>query len=351
MKIEDIKNTRTIRHIYYFFNGILKKGKYKVKAAEALKRFEVEFDDRKKNSVINDMVREKTFNGIEFSEYLCYRFYDRNKKERRSIVADWEHLGYACIMNNHKNDELFDNKWKTFNKFKKYYKREVVLFEGQDDVARFKNFMEDKESFVVKLLDASCGRGVQIVEKSDFDGDVNIEEMLIKEYSGRFIAEELVVQHSEMAKFHPASLNTVRIPTIRLDDETLVVNPFMRLGRNGKNVDNAGAGGIICAVDVETGKIIAAADRDGKSYTKHPESGEQIVGFEIPLWNEAKKLVRELAEVVPDNRYTGWDMALTDEGWKLIEANRRGQFVWQIPTQVGFREEINTILKRMGRKY
>ena len=76
-----------------------------------------------------------------------------------------------------------------------------------------------------------------------------------------------------------------------------------------------------------------------------------IIGQTIPRWQEAKDLVAELAKIVPDNHYTGWDLALTDMGWVLVEANRRGQFIWQIPTQVGFRKEINRILKQLNVRY
>ena len=45
----------------------------------------------------------------------------------------------------------------------------------------------------------------------------------------------------------------------------------------------------------------------------------------------------ELARQIPSNRYAGWDLALTKNGWLMIEGNARGQFVgWQIPMQKGF---------------
>ena len=61
--------------------------------------------------------------------------------------------------------------------------------------------------------------------------------------------------------------------------------------------------------------------------------------------------MKELAQVTPENRYTGWDCALTEHGWVMVEANRQGQFVWQIPLQQGCREEMDLILAGIGLKY
>ena len=160
-----------------------------------------------------------------------------------------------------------------------------------------------------------------------------------------YIMEEVIKQNPEMARFHPESVNTVRIPTIRTGDRVRVVIPFMRTGRGSSIVDNAGAGGIICALDVEEGSIIAAADEHGNRYDKHPDTGEMLIGFKVPRWDEAKQMAVELAAVVPDNRYAGWDLALTENGWVLVEANARGQFVTQIATKKGFRKELESILK------
>lgn len=350
MNYEKLKNNRTVRYLYYFLYGNTHRASYLRKAKETLEAFGTDAGD-KYEAVIRDMVRMKTLYGFGFDEYLLYKFHKKNLKERLEFVPDWEHLGYTCAMNSDKNAEIFDNKWITYEKYGDYYKRDVFTCENENSRDGFFGFLEGKETFIVKPLDLSCGRGVQKIYRNRFENDNEIWKKLIDSYGYYFIVEELIEQVPEMAKFHPSSLNTVRVPTIRLDNETLIVNPFMRIGQHGSIVDNAGAGGIICAVDAESGKLFAAADEKGATFEKHPESGVQIIGFEIPRWDEAVSFVKKLAQVIPENRYTGWDIALTEDGWKLVEANRRGQFVWQIPMQKGFRKEINGILRKLGRKY
>ncbi len=353
MNKEDIKNNRLVRHTYYFLAGtMLKRSKLKKAASGTLSDFGVSFennDDKKR--YIKDMLSVYSRYGFGFDEFLCYNFAQKSKSERLRFVADWEHLGYACILNQHKNDLFFDDKWKTYNKFKSFYKREVILFECENQFSQFKDFVLSHTKFIIKPLNMSCGKGIQIIQTAQYDCTEDKYTSMLSEYNGKFIAEEFIVQDENIAEFHPSSVNTVRVPTIRLDDETIIINPFFRVGQNGNTVDNAGSGGIICTLDAETGRIFAAADEYGHTFTCHPQTKKQLIGFCIPRWDEAKTLVKQLSQVIPDNRYTGWDIALTDKGWILVEANRRGQFVWQIPSQVGFRPEINAILKKTGKKY
>jgi hypothetical protein len=136
-------------------------------------------------------------------------------------------------------------------------------------------------------------------------------------------------------------------------DRIEVLHPFLKIGRGDSVVDNGGAGGILCAIDPQTGVVTHTGDENGNVFEVHPETGEQIIGFTIPRWNEVSDLVKELAQITPSNRYTGWDIALSNDGWVLVEANARGQFIgWQLTTQVGFKEEIcHYLMEISGRKY
>ena len=348
---EKIKNNRVVRKLYYFTRGIAKKGKLTRSAEKTLQAFKVPLkDEQEKQTWIKEMLYMNSHYGYDFDEFILYDFKNKTVEQRLEFIADWEHLGYACCLNNPENDTLFDDKWKTYNTFKKYYGREVLLC--GDNKEEFASFAQNHKAFILKPLNLSCGRGIEIIRMDEISkAPQQLFDELVKKYGGTFIVEELIVQDEIMAKFHPASVNTVRVPTIRMDDEVVVFHPFMRIGQGGKSVDNAGAGGVICAVNVEAGTLGAAADEHGNRFEAHPNSNEQIVGFTIPRWEEAKAFVKELAQVVPSNRYTGWDIALTEKGWVMVEANRRGQFVWQIPEKKGTRKELKQLLKKLKLKY
>lgn len=119
------------------------------------------------------------------------------------------------------------------------------------------------------------------------------------------------------------------------------------MGRGSSVVDNAGSGGIFTSVDFHTGRITKAVDELGNSYNEHPDTKINLIGYEIPKWQEAIELAKKLALIVPNNRYTGWDLALTKNGWCMVEGNTRAQFVFQIPEQKGFRELFNDYKKQL----
>ena len=347
---EKLKNNRIVRKAYYAIMGGLKKTALLLNAKKAMEVFYNEIKAEDKDRIAKDMVKMYAKHGFGFDEYLCYSFDKKTMSERLEFVADWEHLGYTCALNKYENASLFDDKWKTYCKYNEFYGRKVLFGTKSTTEEEFASFCGGNDRFIVKPLDSSCGRGIKIIDIAQGQ-QKNVLEVLLQEYNGRFVIEEMIVQHAEMAKMHPSSVNTLRVATVRMNDGVKIIHSFMRVGRHGKTVDNAGAGGLICCLDNETGSILTVADEMGYRYTEHPDTHEPLIGFTVPRWEEAKELVARLALVTPENRYTGWDIALTEKGWIMVEANRRGQFVWQIPTQIGFRKEINNILKQVGKKY
>ena len=140
----------------------------------------------------------------------------------------------------------------------------------------------------------------------------------------------------------------LRVLTIKYKNRTEIIHPILRVGRGNAIVDNGGAGGICCAINVATGEVKSAADESGNYYTIHPDTKHKLVGLQIPQWEEAKGLVMELAGVLSDNHYTGWDLALTENGWVLQEANDRGTFIlFQITEKKGFKQEIEEIVREL----
>jgi hypothetical protein len=329
-------------------NGILNK----TSIAKRVDKYLPERTEAEKQLIIDDIIDMAKKYRFSADEYFYYHFENKSEDERKKFISDLNRIDFCESLNQSKNLHIFDDKMKSAEVFGKYYGRDVCSVKSIKDFERFKEFIKKHNKFIVKPLTGTCGKGIKIVSLSE--NDKNEICALINEYSGRMqdglIAEQIIVQDPSMAQFHPSSINTVRVATVKYDEGVEVIASFFRMGRSGSIVDNAGAGGIFGTIDIEAGTVIAVADELGNDYTNHPDTGAQIVGFVIPHWEEAKTLAKELATVVKGNRYAGWDLALTEHGWIMVEGNARGQFVWQIPTQKGFLDEAKAILNRLGIK-
>ena len=56
-----------------------------------------------------------------------------------------------------------------------------------------------------------------------------------------------------------------------------------------------------------------------------------------------------MASECPDVHYVGWDLALTDDGWVMIEGNEDGQFGFQYISP-GVAKEVAEIYKKLKKK-
>ena len=311
--------------------------------------------DGEKKAFLTDMRRWLKKHNYSYYEYFAYNFAEKQTDEERlEFVSNYERRAIIKKLNRTQDTEIFNCKPKTAEKFADFLKRDYCVIESLNDVDKLSSFLRKYKRVILKPVAGSLGHDVRIVDVKNEDDIKALASLLIKEYSYRSghryfgaIVEEVVVSDERLAKLHPQSVNTVRITTIRLDSRTIIFEPFLRVGCGDSCVDNAGAGGIICPLDVETGVVFAARDKHGISYKTQPETGEQLIGFQVPRWNEAKEFVQKAAQVVPTMRIVGWDVALSQNGWVLIEANHFGHWLTQEATQTGLRSKITPILQEL----
>ncbi len=55
--------------------------------------------------------------------------------------------------------------------------------------------------------------------------------------------------------------------------------------------------------------------------TAHPQSGEQIAGFELPHWAQVTTEAVRAHRLVPFPRTLGWDVAIDERGPVILEVN------------------------------
>lgn len=339
-----------------------------VKGNQAIdrKRFKGNFDCKINNSIAKfapkcgmeiteglkeDVWKAVILNLIDPDEYFLFHFYDLTAEERHQFVGNREKEQICGLINSNGAWEIFTDKWRTYQKFEPYYKREAIKYSSSDDAEEFKEFYNRHTKVIIKGEKASRGRGISFADHSEAASADEVLKKMNQELDlwGGYIVEEYIRQADELAQFHPESVNTVRIATFRDDNEVKILFAFLRCGRNGTIVDNGGSGGLFTSIDIDTGVCNTdTADKDGNRYQKHPDSQIEINGFHVPEWQQALDLSRTLAGVVPEQRYVGWDLAYTQTGWVMIEGNSWAQFG---STQVSYQKGIRPLINNTFYKY
>lgn len=308
---------------------------------------------RERRAEVKAKMREAMINyRWDFDEFFIFHFEDSDEKQRKSYAPEYDKNIFADLVNDSKQVKVLQDKWTTYQHFKGLYGRALYNIRSLDDIQtnEFNEFIQKHPSFIIKPVFGTRGAGVEIFHSTSVEDARTKISSLYKSGVTALIIEELIQQDEKLAVLHPESANTLRVITICYPDKVDVIHAYLRMGKGKAVIDNASAGGVFGVIDVSTGKIYAACDRWGNSFEKHPDSGVNIIGFEIPRWNEVKALAQEAARMIPKVHYVGWDIAVTTTGCVLIEGNEKGRWSFQFAKQEGFRDEMNTILKRLGKE-
>ena len=247
-------------------------------------------------------------------DYQEFEFYNLNSKERKTYLTRVKNNAIVRMFNDKEIAKKFDDKVK-FNKiFNKYLKRDWLYLDNNYE--EFVKFCESKKDFIAKPVGGFGGEGIELI-KVDKKNYKKTYEYLIS--NNKLLVEEKIIQNKKIGMLNKTSVNTFRIVSFFDGKETHILNVVFKIG-NGGVTDNFSSGSMYTFV--RDGKIIVPAiDRDDNIFYEHPISKINIVGYEIPNYDKAIDLVKECAKKVPEVKYVGWDVAITDSDAVIIEGN------------------------------
>ena len=247
-------------------------------------------------------------------DYQEFEFYNLNSKERKTYLTRVKNNTIVRMFNDKEIAKKFDDKVE-FNKiFNKYLKRAWLYLDNNYE--EFVKFCESKKDFIAKPVGGSGGEGIELI-KVDKKNYKKTYEYLIS--NNKLLVEEKIIQNKKIGMLNKTSVNTFRIVSFFDGKETHILNVVFKIG-NGGVTDNFSSGSMYTFV--RDGKIIVPAiDRDDNIFYEHPISKINIVGYKIPNYDKAIDLVKECAKKVPEVKYVGWDVAITDSDAVIIEGN------------------------------
>ena len=288
---------------------------------------------------IQEMRRALWNFGMYYEEFCLFDCGGREDEYVSSFITELNRYEIYRKYNDRRDLPLFHDKWRVYQHYQEYYKRDVCPVICLNNRRGFLEFTKRHPRFIIKPLNKSCGYGIKMIDTSVESPE---EQFVSFVKSGKYLCEELVTQHPVTGKLNPTSLNTVRIVTILENDHVRLFYPFLRIGRYGNIVDNGGTGRILVPIDPGTGKLNSIGrDELGRYYKEHPDSHISFQNIILPMWQDAVHLAEKLALIRPQNHCIGWDLAVTPDGWIMIEANIRGQFIGQQMVDcIGKRREL-----------
>ena len=182
----------------------------------------------------------------------------------------------------------------------------------------------------LKLASSSSGVGfykLSFQEHFEIDDKVATKDQFVDFLNtlDDYLVTEYVIAHEAIRKISSGALNTVRIMVINEDAKhPKIVNSVVKFAttKSGQ-VDNISAGGIYANVNIDSG-----AFSNGKKFVDsfctdcdhHPDTNLEIKG-QLPNWDMMTDKIIEISQYLSPLSYLGYDIALTEKGFKIIEIN------------------------------
>jgi len=208
-----------------------------------------------------------------------------------------------------------------------------------EDLKHFINKPEMKE-FLFKPISADKAMGIIICGRENDRlvelgvGEIDIEALYqrlcnthhsgFKHVPDSWLVEKRVQPHPWFDRYSSTYTHHYRIVTfLTLEGTVEFLGGSMGIGISGNYLHHSGALGLSSGLSDDG--VLTAAVRIGPKgieyFDDHPETGARITGERPPGYEEAIKLARRAHTYFPHLRSIGWDIAPSEEGSIIFEAN------------------------------
>lgn len=176
--------------------------------------------------------------------------------------------------------------------------------------------------FIIKDPSKDMGLGIKFAKTF-----IELKEI----YQSENLIQPILKNHSILLDILPENppLCTLRLLTTMLKGKPLCHIAYFRIGSSNTLVDNVSRGGALAEVEIKSGIILHAIDAEackGKEELIKIEKMEgakaSLKNLKLPYYDESVELVKNAHSLIAPNILSiGWDIALTDEGPVIVEAN------------------------------
>jgi len=203
----------------------------------------------------------------------------------------------------------------------------LALFRGGEQIFPPAPFVPGDAELWVKSPTGSGGQGAASWrrEEGEFrnDGGITVAASDLAERLVRSdcIAQPKLANHPAVAPITNGALASLRIVTGTRGGRAIAIAAMLYLPSGNRITSTAGIG---CSIDLDSGALTRALDfpNQGRPIVSHPDTGAAINGRVLPFWPESMRLATDAHERAFERfAFLGWDIALTEDGPLLLEAN------------------------------
>lgn len=228
------------------------------------------------------------------------------------------------------------------------------------DWSDIKALLIREKLLIVKPICGLGGKGIQLLhyDGRDFlsNGRKRPWREMINELStaGDVIICEYIRQGEFANRLYPHTVNTIRMLSMRHPESntSFIAAAAFRIGcSRSLPVDNLSAGGLVCDIDMASGRLGKAATGFfcyGRFHwlEMHPDTGLRMEGLVIVGWDRFCRKIEEVANQFPYLPYIAWDVALGYDEIVVIEGNAWTDVsIFQIYRPLLLNDRIGAFLK------
>ena len=284
--------------------------------------------------VVADMLYQAGVKNVGFQDYIDYDFAILTPAERATymthpvsnqISQKYDHPDYRGI---------FQDKVEFDRRFSDFLRREWMVVDA-DNADDLRTFTERLGTIVTKEPVGQAGTGVHRYHAAEVEDWDAFHRGLLER--GEILVEEVIRQHDDLAAVCPGTVNTTRVTAFFDGSTTHILAMAQKFGR-GAVSDQMTFGGFYTMLDENGHALGAGYDSHGHVHELHPDSGVRIADFQLPMIDEVKAFVDQIARVVPQVQYVGWDIVVGPEGPVLVEGNWGAGVYENKPSVTGIRK-------------
>lgn len=189
----------------------------------------------------------------------------------------------------------------------------------------------DKNSGILSLIDGSTINAVDLAK-----------EVAQSYGEGGYLWMDRVRPHRVLRKAAGETVGCIRLVTITRQGKTTPLYAVWKIPAPGAVADNFWRpGNMLAELDLETGRVLRVAARGiAGGQDIHAQSETQSLGLMMPCWRQTLKTGIEAAQLTPEVGLIGFDIAITDDGPLILEANTNPDHrLWQLASGRGFLTE------------